>query len=149
MPSDPHSFDELKLPFIFVPRGAPVPTELLGGYADWIKLPATLEPDKQSAGQGERPVGAGQPGRRGSAGEQSAPPNPGMPQPPAGDAMSDDANATPGASPIPDDPIAAYGRANDALMTMANGQPRGHSAPPDVPPASALDDEPTNPDQSV
>jgi hypothetical protein len=31
MPSDPHSFDEIKLPFIFVPHGSPGPTELLGG----------------------------------------------------------------------------------------------------------------------
>src|SRR5271167_5056518 len=44
MPSDPHVFDELKLPFIFVPHGAPEPFEWLENHPDWIKLPATFVP---------------------------------------------------------------------------------------------------------
>jgi hypothetical protein len=35
MPSDPHVFDELKMPFIFVPRGAPEPTEWLASHPDY------------------------------------------------------------------------------------------------------------------
>jgi hypothetical protein len=44
MPSDSHVFDEIKLPFIFVPHGLPEPTEWVQRHPDYIKLPATLEP---------------------------------------------------------------------------------------------------------
>ena len=59
MPSDPHSFDEIKLSFIFVPHGMLEPAELLSGHADWIKLPATLEPNSRGERQAGRPGGAG------------------------------------------------------------------------------------------
>ena len=51
MPSDPHVFDELKLPFIFVPHGAPEPTEWLANHRDYIKLPATFVPRGRSGDQ--------------------------------------------------------------------------------------------------
>jgi hypothetical protein len=189
MPSDPHSFDEIKLRFIFVPHGEPEPPEVLGSYADWIKLPATLQPNEQSALQAERSAGAGQRGGRGSAGGASAPPDPGPPQPPDGNAMPGGAgeNAMPGGAggngmpgegggngmpgegganagsgaaggnpditQTPDDPIAAYRRANDGLKatasgkTTASGQSSGHNFQPDAP--SASDDDATDEDGRV
>jgi hypothetical protein len=58
MPSDSHPFDELsqafdeiKLPFIFVPHGLPEPPEWLERRPDYIKLPATFVPRARSGGR--------------------------------------------------------------------------------------------------
>jgi hypothetical protein len=44
MQSDPHSFDAIKPPFIFVPHGAPEPTEWHESHRDGIKLPTPPVP---------------------------------------------------------------------------------------------------------
>jgi hypothetical protein len=67
MPSDQHSFDEIKLSFIFVPHGMLEPAELLSGHADWIKLPATLEPNSRGDRQADRSTGTRTPGQRSPA----------------------------------------------------------------------------------
>jgi hypothetical protein len=112
MPSDPLSFDEIKLPFIFVPHGAPEPTEWLQRHPDYIKLPATFVPRARSDG-------------RGAADGLRAPSDPAAPWLPAGDALSNGMSAeASGASDgvsLPDDPIAAFRQANDALATAASG----------------------------
>jgi hypothetical protein len=64
MACDPHSFDQIKLPFIFVPHGAPEPTELLGGCADWIKLPATLKRANRGDRQADGSTGTRTPEQR-------------------------------------------------------------------------------------
>lgn len=130
MPSDPHSFDEIKLPFIFVPHGAPEPPELLGGYADWIKLPATFVPDAHGDGQSNRSSGGPPPSQRRSADGLAASSDPAAPWPLAGNAMSDamsaGTNGTSGDASIPDDPIAAFRLADDALATAASGHAPGY-----------------------
>jgi hypothetical protein len=55
MPDDtsaPHS-DDLHLPWIFVPHGAPEPTEWMAEHPGWIKIPATMVP----RGSGNRGLG--------------------------------------------------------------------------------------------
>src|ERR1700733_11941188 len=44
MPPDPQAFDEIRLPFIYVPHGEPEPTEWLERHPDCIKMPATFVP---------------------------------------------------------------------------------------------------------
>src|SRR5271165_4944562 len=139
MPSDPESFDELELPFIFVPDGAPEPDDLLEGHVDWVKLPATLVADADGDGQTSFSYGNPPPGQRGSTDGLAASSGPTAPRPPTGNAMSDamsDAmsgarsggtNETGEHASFPEDPIAAYRRANDALATAASGQPLSYA----------------------
>src|SRR5208337_4197172 len=108
MPSEPHVFDELKLPFIFVPHGAPEPTEWLASHHDWIKLPATFVPRAHGDRQADRVAGAHPPAQRSSTDGQTAPSNPDGPVPQAESAMFDETRATPGITSISSDPIAAY-----------------------------------------
>jgi hypothetical protein len=66
MPSDLHTFDEIKLPFIFVPHGAPEPTEWLRNHTGWTKLPATLEPNSRGDRQVNRLTEVPRHGRHGA-----------------------------------------------------------------------------------
>jgi hypothetical protein len=56
--------DELKLPFICVPHDAPEPIEWMISHLDWIKLPATLEPDAHRDDRANRSSGRPPPGQR-------------------------------------------------------------------------------------
>ena len=66
MPSDPLVFDELKLPFIFVPHGEPEPTEWLSSHPNYIKLPATMVPRMGSDDRANLSPGSAQPSRSGT-----------------------------------------------------------------------------------
>src|SRR5271167_2387525 len=135
MPSDPHVFDELKLPFIFVPHRQPEPTEWLQRHPDNIKLPATFVP-RGRGGDRDRPSSGSPPaGQRGTVDGLAPPPDPGVPWPPAGSAMSDAMmNETAGRAWTSGDPIAAFRRASDGLATAASGYAsgRGDGSAPDV-----------------
>jgi len=120
MPSDPHLFDELKLPFIFVPHGAPEPTEWLANHRDWIKLPATFVPRGRSSRQTgwEVPV---HPLAQGSSTDGPAgSPNLERPVPQAQSAMFSETQSMPAGTSPSSDPIEAYRTANDALETAAS-----------------------------
>jgi hypothetical protein len=124
MPSDPHVFDELKMPFIFVPHGAPEPAEWLANHRDWIKLPATFVPRGRGSDQAN-PSADGPPPIQHRPGDGlAAASSPTAPWPSGGGAMSDamsaDANQTRGSAPVPDDPIAAFCRASEGLATAAS-----------------------------
>jgi hypothetical protein len=131
MPSDPHVFDELKLPFIFVPHGAPEPTEWLASHRDYIKLPATFVPNGRGVRQADRVAGVHPqplaPG--GSTGGAAGSSVPTAPSPPTGHAMpgamSDAMNQTSDRASTAGDPIVAYLRVNDALATAAAGYASG------------------------
>src|SRR5208282_5159071 len=129
MPSDPHVFDELKLPFIFVPHGAPEPTEWLASHPDYIKLPATFVPRARRDGRADRSSGSPPPGQRRSVDGLAASPDPAAPWPPTGNTMSNAmqsaTNEASDRASTPDDPIAAYLQANDALATAASGYTSG------------------------
>jgi hypothetical protein len=133
MPSDSRSFDELKLPFIFVPHGAPEPTEWMISHLDWIKLPATLEPNAQRDGRAKRSSGSPPPsGRRRSLDQPVASPGPAAPSPSTMDTMSSPAlaatNQISDRASTPDDPIAAFRRANEALANASSGHASGRAA---------------------
>lgn len=123
MPSDPRVFDEFKLPFIFVPHGAPEPNEWLQRHPDYIKLPATMVPRPSSGGRSNRSSNP-PPGEQRSMDGLAASPGPTAPRLPTGndmpDAMSGTTRETAGRTFIGADPIAAYRRANDALATAAS-----------------------------
>jgi hypothetical protein len=140
MPSDPHSFDEIRLPFIFVPHGEPEPAEVVGSYADWIKLPATFVPHGHDDGQSNASSGGQRPGQRRSAGGPTTASGTAAPGSSGADATSDPAcdetSGTSGGASIPDDPIAAFGRASDGLATAASGHASG-SGSGQVAPAAA------------
>jgi hypothetical protein len=70
----PHAFDEIKLPFIFVPHGAPEPTEWLERHRDYIKLPATFVPHARSDRRSAPSSGSPSPGQRRSADGRAARP---------------------------------------------------------------------------
>jgi hypothetical protein len=127
----PHAFDEMKLPFIFVPHGAPEPTEWLERHRDYIKLPATFVPHARSDRRSAPSSGSPSPGQRRSADGRAAPSDPGAPWPPVSNAMSDATSAgmneTADRAWTPDDPIAAFLRANDALATTASGNASGRA----------------------
>jgi hypothetical protein len=128
MPPDPLSFDELKLPFIFVPHGEPEPTDWLARHPDYIKLPATFVPRGDGAGQADPSFGSPSPGQRrtidGLGDAPGTSPEPTAPWPSTGnakpDAMSAAPNQAPNLAPTMDDPIAAFVQANDALATAAS-----------------------------
>jgi len=124
MPSDPHVFDELKVPFIFVPHGAPEPTEWLANHRDFIKLPATFVPRGRSGGQANLSSDGPQPIQHRTVDGLAAASGPTAPRPSNGSAMSDPmsaaTNQTRESTPIPDDPIAAFCRASEALATTAS-----------------------------
>jgi len=133
MPSDPTVFDELKLPFIYVPDGAPEPTEWMQSHPDYIKLPATFEPRSDSDGR----AGRSSSGVWRTIDGLSAASDPVAPRPATEsdmsnampDARCDTTSSEPyrysGGVSIPADPIAAFRRANDALATAASDYASG------------------------
>jgi hypothetical protein len=123
VPSDSHVFDELKVPFIFVPAGSPEPSEVLEGYTDWIKLPATLEPHDQGNQPAGRPAGGQPGGQRTAPGDPS--PSPALDAPQPEDARTGGTGATLAPHPItmPDNPVAAYRRAHDGLAAVLGHPP--------------------------
>lgn len=135
MPSDPHVFDELALPFIFVPHGAPDPTDWLASHPDHIKLPATFVPHESGDGRQDRPSGGPPPGgpppgQRAPVDGLGAPPDPTSPS--VGDAISDRIPVAPNHVADPsfssDDPIAAFLRADDALPSAAHDYASGSTS---------------------
>src|SRR5580704_16729897 len=112
MPSDPHVFDELKVPFVFVPHGAPEPTEWLANHRDFIKLPATFVPRGHSGDQANPSSDGPPPIRHRTVDGLVAASGPMTPRPSSGiamsDAMSAATNQTPGPAQVPDDPIAVF-----------------------------------------
>jgi hypothetical protein len=149
MPSDSHSFDELKLSFIFVPHGSPEPTEWLERHPDWIKLPATFVP----RGDGNRPTGSvagvhprAQVGSADGPAASSIPHTPVVPQ--ADDAMLDQTLATPGSAAQSDDPITAYRTANDALETATAGYASVRDTGPTAPSSSTEAGDATSADRA-
>ena len=131
MPSDPHSFDELKLPFIFVPHGEEEPPEVRSGHADWIKLPATLEMDDGGEQQAAQSGGARLQGKRSRPVGSSGSPGPRRSGPSAGHPAAAEARATPDIGSISSDPIAAYRSASDALGVAPNNHERQDVLPPE------------------
>ena len=129
MPSDSHVFDELKLPFIFVPYGAPEPTEWLARHPDYIKLPATFEPRERSDSRADRSSGNPPPTQRRSVNVLAATSAPTAAKRLTGNAvangMTSGSNETADRASIDNDPIAAYLRASDALATAARDQAPG------------------------
>jgi len=130
MPSDTHVFDELKLPFIFVPHGAPEPIEWLSRHPDYIKLPATFVPRGRGGDQANRSADGPPPIQHRTVDGLAAASGPTAPRPSSGSAMSGAmsaaTNQTPGPGPSPDDPIAAFCRANEALATAASAHALEH-----------------------
>ncbi len=124
MPSDPHVFDELKVPFIFVPHGAPEPTEWLANHRDFIKLPATFVPRGRSGGQANLSSDGPPPIQHRTVDGLAAASGPTAPRRSNGSAMSDPmsaaTNQTRESTPMPDDPIAAFFRASEGLAQAAN-----------------------------
>jgi hypothetical protein len=140
MPSDPLSFDEIKLPFIFVPHGEPEPTEWLHRHPDYIKLPATFMPRAHGDRQADPVAGAPPPAQRNSAGGPAASSDPGGSMPQAENGSFEQAHATPGIAPLSSDPIAAYRMASDALGTAASAHASGRDAGPDAPTGAVASD---------
>jgi hypothetical protein len=157
MPSDSQVFDELKLPFIFVPHGAPEPVEWLGKHPDWIKLPATVVPRGRGSARENLSSGNSLLRRPGTIDGLGGASGPAPPRPAAGTAMSgampagtphpmshstsDATNSPSGLASMTDDPIAAYRRASEAMATAARahaleyGLGRTGATPADMHPA--------------
>ncbi len=98
-PPDSHSFDEVKLPFIFVPHGHPEPTEWLQRHLDYIKLLATFVPHAHSNGRSNPRSSSPPPGQHRSTDGPVASPDPAAPGPPVGNAQSNTVSA--GTKPDP------------------------------------------------
>ena len=49
--ADPNDPNTLVVPFVFVPRGHPPPTEWLAAHPGWIRFPATMIPRDPAAGE--------------------------------------------------------------------------------------------------
>ena len=115
MPSDSRVFDELKIPFIFVPHGAPDPSEWLASHPDYIKLPATFVP--RGRGDGGTSPSSGRPsaGQRRTIDGLAPLPDPTAPWRPTENAVPNATQAGTNESSdrtlIGADPIAAYLRA--------------------------------------
>jgi hypothetical protein len=127
----PQSFDEIRLPFIFVPHGLPEPTEWLQSHPDYIKMPATFVPHARRGGRASPSPPNSPPGQHRtidglavSSGGFAASPDRAAPGPPAGtarfDGMSDAPTEAADRVLIGADPIAAYCRANEALATAGS-----------------------------
>ncbi len=143
MPSDPHVFDELRLPFIFVPHGEPEPTEWLSRHRDYIKLPATFVPRGGGDRHADRVAGVHPLPPGSSTGGPAGSSDPGGPAPQAENAAFDATQATPGITSLSSDPIAAHRMANSALETAASSFASGRPIRPDVSLASATTDAAT------
>lgn len=121
MPAAPLSFDEIKLPFIFVPHDAPEPTEWLQRHPDRIKLPASFVPQAPSDRRSDHRVAGAQPPAHGSStGGPAATSGPSRPVPQADNGSFAETHATPGNALPSGDPTAAYRMANGALETTAS-----------------------------
>jgi hypothetical protein len=131
MPSGPRSFDELKLPFIFVPHGDPQPAEWLQNRIDVVKLPATLVSAAHGDNRPDHVPGAGMAVRYRSAGGQAASFDMAGPGTQAENAMADDTQATSDFTPGAYDPIAAFLQVSDVF-----GRPADPLAPPGATAAS-------------
>ena len=107
MSSDPHSFDEIRLPFICVPHGEPEPTEWLSRQPDYIKLPATFVPRAHGDRQADRVAGDDPPAQRSSTGGPAASSDPDRPVPQAENRNFAVTHATPGIASLSSAPIAA------------------------------------------
>jgi hypothetical protein len=133
MPSDTHSFNELKVRFIFVPQGEPEPAEVTGGHADWIRLPATLDLDEQTNSTATQTTALLPAGRPIPTGRQAASPEDDAPEPPSGRHTGADTGPTPNVALTTEDPVAAYRQANNALLAVsatATSKEPGHDADP-------------------
>jgi hypothetical protein len=135
MPSDPTVFDEFKLPFIFVPHGAAEPTEWLERHRDYIKLPATMVPRLRNGGPANPSPPNPSFGQQRTQDGFAASPDPGASGSPTGNAIPDAAsggtNKGAGRAGTPDDPVAAFRRADAALETAASDyvSMAGHPTP--------------------
>jgi hypothetical protein len=98
MPSDPYSFDELKLPFIFVPHGEPEPTEWLARHPDYIKLPATFVPRTGGDDRSDPPSSGPRPAQRRSIDGLVTPGYPTTGEPVTANATRDSPSAGTGAA---------------------------------------------------
>ena len=129
MPSDPLVFDELKLPFIFVPHGEPEPTEWMQHHPEYIKLPATFVPHGGSDDQVDRLAGVHpQPlAPASSTWVAAGSSDPGEPVPQAERAGFAETTVLPDVASLSSDPIAAYRAANSALETAASGYAFGRA----------------------
>jgi hypothetical protein len=131
MPLDPDSFDEIKLPFIYIPHGEPEPTEWLQRHPDYIKMPATYVPRARSGGRASPSPPTSPPGQHRtidglavSPGGFAASPDQAAPWPPSGNARFDGMSDAPTEAAhrllIGADPIEAYCRTNETLATAAS-----------------------------
>jgi len=138
MPSDSHSFDappqafdEIKLPFIYVPHGLPEPTEWIERHPDYIKMPATFVPRARGAPRTNLSFDMPPPGQRPPTDRLAASSDAGASWPPAGGAVSDSMSAATsasyGRSSNSDGPIAAFLLADAGLGTAASDYALGQA----------------------
>jgi hypothetical protein len=127
----PQAFDEIKLPFIYVPHGEPEPTEWIERHPDYIKLAAEFRPRAGGARRTNLSFDTPPSGQHPSAEGPAAESDPGAPWPPTGGAASDVISAATGPSYgrtfNSDAPIAAFLRANHALAMAASGSMSGQA----------------------
>jgi hypothetical protein len=132
----PQAFDEIKLPFIYVPHGEPEPTEWLERHPDYIKMPATFVPRAHGASRTNVSFDTPPPGQHRSVDGLAASSDAGAPWPPAGgavsDAMSAATNATYGRTFTSDGPITAFLLADAGLGTAASDYALGQAGTSDL-----------------